>query len=141
MAAGHLPHIYADRTIEQASDASNPYDLPTALHKSVGVQMFCTKVHSAMGELDRSETAASRPKRASTLKLLEIDFQELDRRLGPSRSRKYNTAPSWFDLTTLRQIDSISSFCRLRFNCEVTGYLSLMNRRIDDKVSSEHMTV
>ncbi|KAI1617379.1 hypothetical protein EDD36DRAFT_423988 [Exophiala viscosa] len=90
MAAGHVPHIYADRTIEQASSASNPYDLPTTLHQSVVVQMFCNKVHLAMGELDRSESAPSRPKRASTLRLLEIDFQELDRRLGPSRTHRLN---------------------------------------------------
>lgn len=86
---GHLPYTSADRTIEQASTASNPYNLPHMVHEAVLVQMFCNKVHSAMGELDRLASSTSRPKRASTLKLLEADLQELQRRLSPSRSRKY----------------------------------------------------
>lgn len=73
--------------VEHASTASNPYNLPPSLHQAIVVQMFCNKVHSAMGELDRLEASASRPKRASSLRLLEADFQELERRLGPSTSR------------------------------------------------------
>jgi hypothetical protein len=90
MTNGHLPYISSDRTIEQASTSSNPYNLPPTLHQAIVVQMFCNKVHSAMGDLDRSGASASRPKRASSLRLLEVDFQELERRLGPSRSRKYS---------------------------------------------------
>lgn len=93
LTAGHLPYVFADRTIEQASTSSNPYKLPATLHHMVVVQVFCNKVHSAMGELDRVEASTSRPKRASTLRLLEVDFQELQRRLSPFRSRTSYLCP------------------------------------------------
>jgi hypothetical protein len=88
MIAGHSPHIVSDRTIEQAATASNPYNLPAILHQKVVIQIFCTKVHVAMASLDRMTASPSRPKRESTLRLIECDFQELEHRLGPSKSRK-----------------------------------------------------
>lgn len=92
MTMGHSPYIPSDRTIELASDRSNPHNLPSTIHEAVAIQMFCNKVHCTMGELDRLGLSASRPSSASSLKLLEADLQDLKRHLGHSTSRKYNVS-------------------------------------------------
>ena len=79
---GQQPYFSGDRTIEQASIESNPYELPETLHQAVIVQIFCTKVHSAMYDLDRAAGSATQPTRSSLLKLLEQDLQELEQRLA-----------------------------------------------------------
>jgi hypothetical protein len=97
---GHQPYFYTDRTIERASSASNPYELPELLHQAVVAQVFCSKVHVSMHDFDRLEGSASQPTRSSLLKVLEHDLRELEERLIVHRSRKsshksVSPYPSW----------------------------------------------
>jgi hypothetical protein len=85
---GQQPYFSADRTIEQASAESNPYELPDSLHSVVTIQLFCSKVHSAMYDLDRLEGSAVQSTRSSLFKLLEQDLRELEGRLDTTRSHR-----------------------------------------------------
>jgi hypothetical protein len=85
---GQQQYCSADRTVEQASAPSNPYELPETLHHAIMVQIFRNRVHSTMGDVDRLEGSASQSRRGSLVKILEFELEELERRLGQSRSRR-----------------------------------------------------
>jgi hypothetical protein len=85
---GQQPYFAADRTIEQASSASNPHDLPELLHQAVVTQVFCNKVHTAMFDFDGLEGSASQSARSSLIKVLEHDLRELEGRLDTRTSRR-----------------------------------------------------
>ncbi|KAF2802704.1 uncharacterized protein BDZ99DRAFT_550581 [Mytilinidion resinicola] len=85
---GQPPYFPADRTIEQASAASNPYELPESLHQAGVTQVFCSKVHSTMCDFDRLEGLASQSTRSLLLKVLERDLRELEERLNTHRSHR-----------------------------------------------------
>ncbi|KAJ9606299.1 hypothetical protein H2200_009260 [Cladophialophora chaetospira] len=88
---GQQPYFYADRTIDKASDASNPHELSEMLHQAILLQAFCNKVHLAMFDVDRLEESAAQSTRTSILRALEGDLRELENRLCLSRSRRPST--------------------------------------------------
>jgi hypothetical protein len=73
-AHGQPPDVLTDRTIEQASAASNPYCLPGSLHQAVILQLFCTRVHTAMYDLNRLDSLASQQARGSLIKSFEYEL-------------------------------------------------------------------
>lgn len=86
MVMGQMPFSSGDRTIEQASAPSNPYDLPESLHQAIIIQLFRTKVNQTMAAIGRSEDSVSGPRRSLLLQSLEFELQELEGRIGKSLS-------------------------------------------------------
>jgi len=84
---GQPPYILTDRTIEQASAPSNRFQLPKSLHHAISMQMFCNRIHAAMADVDRLEGTASHLNRASLLKSLEFELQEIERQSGQADCR------------------------------------------------------
>ncbi|EXJ75025.1 uncharacterized protein A1O5_01721 [Cladophialophora psammophila CBS 110553] len=68
---GQEPYFHKDATIEQASEATNPLDLPEAVHCAVMAQQFCNKVHRAMTEVERQQGPVPQSSRVSVLEDLE----------------------------------------------------------------------
>lgn len=87
MVAGHRPFTRTDYTTEQASAHKNSYGLHERLYQTTIVQSFCNKVHNFMADLDTAETVAQ-AQRDSLLRMLELNFQELERGLNNSGSSK-----------------------------------------------------
>lgn len=85
---GQEPFFNKDATIEQASEAANPFDLPDTIHSAVTAQQFCSKVHRAMTEFETLPKPASPLSRISAMEALERDFQVLEIQLANTKHGK-----------------------------------------------------
>jgi hypothetical protein len=71
-------------------------------------QMFCSKVHAAMSDMDTLSTSACQIARTSLLKVLEADLQTLEKQMDDGTSRKVPHELLLFHLLTANRLGSTS---------------------------------
>lgn len=88
---GQEPYFHKDTTIEQASEATNPFDLPEVVHCGIMAQQFCNQVHRAMTEVETHQRPGTQSSRVSVLEDLERQLQTLEVLLADAKHGKSTT--------------------------------------------------
>ena len=93
---GHVSLFTTDWTIERACGAANPHALPRDLQHILLILRFCQRIHRTMGANERSPTGHPVESESIILmKLLERDFEDLERQMGDALPRLSITNPRY----------------------------------------------